>query len=321
MPVRVRSFGKINIGLRIGEKRDSGYHELRTIYHTIALHDMVEVEVARGSGIEIRCRDARVPRDASNTCWRVAERVMAALKRRGRVSIVIEKRLPVEGGLGAASSNAMAAMFGLERALRQRLTPCQRREIAAAVGSDLNLFLTGGAALGMGRGEEVFPLPELPPLSCLLALPRVGVSTVRAFAAWDARPPAAELTLAGASDKMTGFSNGVFDGLSRTISGVPARGGDRAETLLLDLVRAGIENDFESVVFPEYPELREVKRVLKRAGAGYASLSGSGSTVYGLFADARRAKTARARLERQGVASRLTRTLGRAAYWRNLVIG
>lgn len=319
MPVRVRSYGKINVGLRIGERRDSGYHELRTVYHTIALHDVIEVDVARGSGIEIRCRDPRVPRDQTNTCWRVAERVMAALKRRGRVSITIEKRLPVEGGLGAASSNAVAAMFGLERALRKSLSPSQRREIAAAVGSDLNLFLLGGAVLGIGRGEQVFPLPELPPLSCLLALPRVGVSTALAFAAWDARPRP-QLTVAGASDKMAEFSHGLFDGLSSTVSGVPARGGNRAETLLLDLVRAGIENDFESVVFPEYPELREVKLVLESTGAGYTSLSGSGSTLYGLFASAEKARRARARLERQGVANRLTRTLGRAAYWKNLVI-
>lgn len=318
MPVRVRSFGKINIGLRIGERRESGYHELRTVYHTIALHDIVEVEVARGSGIEIRCRDPRVPRDESNTCWRVAEPVLTALNRRGRISIAIEKRLPVEGGLGAASSNAVATMFGLERALRKSLSACQRREIAAAIGSDLNLFLVGGAVLGTGRGEQVFPLPDFPPLPCLLALPQTGVSTARAFAAWDARP---ELTHAGASDRMAEFSHGVFDGLSGTISGVPARGGNRAETLLLDLVRAGIENDFESVVFPEYPELREVKRVLERAGAGYSSLSGSGSTLYGLFAYAEKAKRARARLERQGVASRLTRTLGRASYWKNFVIG
>ncbi len=317
MPVRVRSYGKINIGLRIGERRESGYHELRSVYHTIALHDVVEVEVARGSGIEIRCRDPRVPRDESNTCWRVAERVLTALNRRGRISIAIEKRLPVEGGLGAASSNAVATMFGLERALRKSLSACQRREIAAAIGSDLNLFLVGGAVLGTGRGEQVFPLPDFSPLPCLLALPQTGVSTTRAFAAWDARP---ELTLAGASDRMTEFSHSVFDGLSGTISGVPTRGGNRAETLLLDLVRAGIENDFESVVFPEYPELREVKSVLKGAGAGYASLSGSGSTLYGLFASAEKAKRARARLERQGVASRLTRILGRASYWKNLVI-
>jgi len=251
---------------------------------------------------------------------------MQALKRRGRVIIQIEKRLPVQGGLGAASSNAVATLFGLERELKRGLSPGQRRQIAAAVGSDLNLFLLGGTVLGIGRGEEVFPLPDLPPLPCVLALPEVGVSTAGAFAQWEARQKeSSELTPPNGSDRMSLFGYGVFEWLSGWISGVPVRGkargdGDRAETLLLDLVRAGIENDFERVVFPQYPELREVKRVLERAGAQYASLSGSGSTLYGLFASAEEAEKARARLERRGVASQVTRTLSRARFWRNLVI-
>src|ERR1700681_4723989 len=109
MPVIVRSFAKINLGLRIGTLCPDGFHELRTVYQTIALHDMVRVSVERGSGIEIRCDDPRVPKDSTNTCFRIVERAMQVLKARGRVIIEIEKRLPVQGGLGGASANAVAA--------------------------------------------------------------------------------------------------------------------------------------------------------------------------------------------------------------------
>src|SRR5438876_1161600 len=101
MQVTARSFAKINLGLRIGPLRADGFHELRTVYQTIALHDVIHVEVQRGSGIEIRCDDPRVPNDGSNTCYKIVERAMAALRARGRAVITIEKRLPVQGGLGA----------------------------------------------------------------------------------------------------------------------------------------------------------------------------------------------------------------------------
>ena len=141
MPVTVRSFAKINLGLRIGALRPDGFHELRTVYQTIALHDNIRVQVARGLGIEIRCEDSRVPKDESNTCYRIVEHAMAALKRRGRVVIEIEKRLPVQGGLGGASANAVAAMLAVERALQKELPAPERLRIASEVGSDLPLFL------------------------------------------------------------------------------------------------------------------------------------------------------------------------------------
>ena len=121
MAITVRSFAKINLGLRIGAKRPDGFHELRTVYQTVALHDLVGVEVGPGSGIEIRCRDPRVPRNEANTCYRIVERLMTALKAKGRVVLEIEKRLPVEGGLGGASGDAVAAMLALEQALGKPL--------------------------------------------------------------------------------------------------------------------------------------------------------------------------------------------------------
>src|SRR5215472_3076274 len=177
MPTIARSFAKINIGLRIGPSRDDGFHELRTVYQTLAIHDVIKVDVTRGVGIEIASRHPQVPIDEGNTCWRVAERVLKAFKVRNKVRITIEKNLPVQGGLGAASSNAVATMFAMEKALKLRLPPHERLRIAAEVGSDVPLFLVGGTVLGTGRGEQVYPLNDLPPLHCVIATPDVGVST------------------------------------------------------------------------------------------------------------------------------------------------
>jgi 4-diphosphocytidyl-2-C-methyl-D-erythritol kinase len=352
MPVTARSFAKINLGLGIGALRGDGFHELRTVYQTIALHDVIRVSVGRGSGIEIRCEDSRVPKDESNTCYRIVELALPALKARRRVVVEIEKRLPVQGGLGGASGNAVAALLALELALKKQLSGPERLRIAAEVGSDLPLFLVGGTVLGVGHGEEVYPLPDLPAIPCVVATPEIGVSTPKAFADWDllvasgpqglkpdfsAHPngPAeavcfpAKLTLHPSSDRMVEFGRvlsawlgGLSQGKSKTgkaSSGVPvSKGRGRAETPLLDLVRTGIENDFERVVFPKYPELREVKSVLERAGAVYASLSGSGSATYGLFASHAAAEKAAARLRKDGIPATAKTTLTRPQYWKKI---
>jgi 4-diphosphocytidyl-2-C-methyl-D-erythritol kinase len=344
MTVAARSFAKINLGLYIGAARADGYHDLRTVYQTIALHDVIRVSVGRGSGIEIVCTDARVPLDSSNTCYRMAERVMDELGAKGRVNVEIEKRLPVRGGLGAASSNAVATLVALERALKRKLSAPVRLRIAAEVGSDLPLFLVGGTTLGVGRGEEVYPLADLPLGAVVVVMPEVGVSTAQAFADWDAlvqREKAAELrsawtgegarrsigndelTRLGASDRLIEVGRVLsawLSGLPNT--GAPAKGGSRAGNLLLDLVRTGIENDLEKVVFSLYPELRDIKGALERAGSRYASLSGSGSTLYGLFRSRADAARAASRLRKQGLTAVATSTLTRQKYWeKSLVVG
>jgi len=375
MAIVVRSFAKVNLGLYIGARCADGFHDLRTVYQTIALHDVIRVSVdqskrARGRGIEIECKceDSRVPLDSSNTCHRMAALVMDALGAAGKVTIEIEKRLPVQGGLGAASSNAVATMLGLEKALGVRLaaglqrerrrgkarlyTGAERLRIAAQVGSDLPLFLVGGTVLGVGRGEEVYPLVDLAATPLVVVTPEVGVSTPRAFAEWDAlvasgsgaalrsagQPGAAvptlaltgegarrsigndELTHSVGSDRLFAVGCALSAWLrGNSHDGAPAKGGGRAGSLS-DLVRAGIENDFERVVFSQLPELRDIKRALERAGSRYASLSGSGSTLYGLFESAAEAATAAKRLRRAGLKALATRMLTRREYWtRSLV--
>jgi 4-diphosphocytidyl-2-C-methyl-D-erythritol kinase len=332
MTVAVRSFAKINLGLYIGAARSDGFHDLRTVYQTIALHDVIRVSVERksgrgsGTGIEILCKnkDPRVPLDSSNTCYRVAERVMEELGCAGRVRIDIEKRLPVQGGLGAASSNAVATMVGLEWAIKKKLSGAARLRIAAEVGSDLPLFVLGGTVLGVGRGEEVYPLPDLRAFAMVVVTPEVGVSTAGAFADWDTIAGGStggeRLTASPASDRLVEVGRALSTWLCNSSGGYPntgasAKGGSRVEKLLLSLVRTGIENDFERVVFPKYPELRDIKGALERAGAKYASLSGSGSSLYGLFGSRADAAKAAGRLRKQGVKTVATSTLTRQKYW------
>ena len=170
--------------------------------------------------------------------------------------------------------------------------------------------------LGTGRGEQAYALEDLPEWHCVTATPAIGVSTPAAFAAWDRK-----LTGSDSSDRISTFSFAVYEWLSRgrfSPTGVPDKSWDRAEALLLDLVRTGIENDFESVVFPQYPAIREVKRVLERSRATYSSLSGSGSTVYGLFAEQQAAAQAVRTLIQAGVPAKATKTLPRLKYWKNL---
>ncbi len=349
MTVAFRSFATINLGLYIGAARADGFHDLRTVYQTIALHDVIRVSVernvernvkrsgerksGRGSGIEIEilCTniDPRVPLDSSNTCYRIARRVMEELGCAGRVRIEIEKRLPVQGGLGAASSNAVAAMVGLERALNNKLSGAARLRIAAEVGSDLPLFVVGGTVLGVGRGEEVYPLPDLASAAMVVVTPEVGVSTAGAFADWDAMVGGStggeQLTESPVSDRLVEVGRVLSAWLCSLSSGYPntgasAKGGSRVEKLLLSLVRTGIENDFERVVFPKYPELRDIKGALERAGAKYASLSGSGSSLYGLFRLRADAAKAAALLRKQGLKAVATSTLTRSQCWRRSLV-
>jgi 4-diphosphocytidyl-2-C-methyl-D-erythritol kinase len=244
----------------------------------------------------------------------------------------------------------VAALLALEIALKKKLPPSDRLRLAAEVGSDVPLFLIGGTVLGVGRGEVVYPLPDLPATPCVIATREIGVSTPRAFADWDSLVPSAEkpaefrsgrtregarphsaqkLTESNPSDRIERFSREISAWLSSgpsqktskgRFAGVPARGRGRAETLLLDLVRTGIENDFEKVVFPQYPALRDVKCALERAGAVYASLSGSGSAVYGLFRNKAGAEKAVLRLKKDGIPAQATVTLTRPQYWKKFQV-
>lgn len=342
MSTRIRSHAKINLGLAIGPTRPDGYHALATIYQTLAIHDFVDVTAkplvhGATSQFSLTCNDKRVPCDARNTCWKMVERALARLKIAAQVAIHIEKRLPIQGGLGAGSANAAAALIGLEKELGVALPADERLANAAAVGSDVPLFLIGGTVLGLGRGEEVYPLPDLPETYCVLAVPGVGVSTPQAFRDWDhilAKTPENhenKLTAASASDRLKLLGRmwasalaGSQESLTNATGVFPAKSEkDRAENLLLELVRAGIVNDFETVVFTQHPSLRDILETLKQnsqsgSAAIYAALSGSGSVLFGLYATATDSRAAAERLTAQGIPAYETRMMGRPEYWRDM---
>jgi 4-diphosphocytidyl-2-C-methyl-D-erythritol kinase len=322
MPTRVRSHTKINLGLAIGPLRPDGFHQLTTVYQTLSLHEWVTVEAhpATSTQITLSSTHPHVPIDGTNTAWRMVERCLERLGLNAQVQIHIDKQLPLQGGLGAGSANAVAALIGLEQELDRRLLPPDRLALATDVGSDVPLFLLGGAVAGLGRGEEVFPLPDMPSYPCVLALPAIGVSTPQAYRDWDS------LTGGTPSDTLTRLSRSIAAAFGEPhSSGVFSLGEDRAEDPLLALVRTGIENDFEQVVFPQYPSLGEIKRILVGGSSSedpaiYAGLSGSGSALFGLYRTAEGAKAAFERLGRHGVTGLVTSTLPRSDYWSTMMV-
>ncbi|HTW79495.1 MAG TPA: hypothetical protein VME23_08150 [Terracidiphilus sp.] len=357
MPTAVRSYCKINLGLGIGAPREDGFHALVTVYQTLEMHDLVTVtaEPAAKTSIRLSANDARVPTDERNTAWKMALLALEGLGASAAVVIHIEKRLPIQGGLGAGSANAVAALIGLETELgiaRYRISeeesqqsasgcPEKRLEIAAKVGSDVPLFLIGGTILGVDRGQQVSPLPDIEPTWCVVAIPEEGVSTAQAFRDWDALCDTEGLTPEASTDKLNKLSRAYASAFAGRIpqagaetgsSGVTSDkkelwGSDLAGPLGSALVRTGItswiENDFERVIFPQHPSLSEIKRTLAGDGtpqaALYASLSGSGSALYGLYQTREHAEAACRRLSELGIRSELTRTLPRADYWRQML--
>ncbi|WP_263355695.1 4-(cytidine 5'-diphospho)-2-C-methyl-D-erythritol kinase [Acidicapsa ligni] len=349
MPTAVRSHAKINLGLGIGAPRADGFHGLVTIYQTLEVHDLVTVTARRthpephpehGPRISLTSNERRVPTDNRNTAWKMTALALETLGLSAEVHIHIEKQLPIQGGMGAGSANAVAALVGLEAELKAELGPdafpanwgAERLRIAEQVGSDVPLFLIGGTVLGLDRGQQVFPMPDLisgtEPTWCLVATPSVGVSTPQAFRDWDALCATECLTSEASEAKLKQLSRVYAAALTGEqawagSSGVSSVGGDLAGPQVSALVRTGIVNDFERVVFPQYPFLSEIKCALVASGtpeaALHASLSGSGSALFGLYRGHGEAEAARQRLRAAGVASLLTRTLPRQAYWQQML--
>jgi len=381
MPTAVRSHAKINLGLGIGAARPDGFHALATVYQTLEWYEVVTVTARPAPATELRLtsNDERVPIDSRNTAWKMVALALEALEISAEVEIAIEKRLPVQGGLGAGSANAVAALVGLEAELgitssvedsrpgrKDRNAPrvglpareragesagqrvggaagwgARRLEMAAQVGSDVPLFLIGGSVLGLDRGQQVYPLPDLEPLWCVVATPEISVSTPQAFRDWDALCLAQGLTAEAGQAKLNELSRAYASAFAGAIPGVGQGAGSSGvlsnrENLAgppeSALVRTGIcswmENDFERVVFSQHPLLGEIKRILAAPGtpeaALHASLSGSGSALFGLYRTRGDAEAAQVRLTEQlrkvEVRSTLTRTLPRAEYWRAMLL-
>jgi len=249
--VRVRSLAKINLDLRVLNRREDGYHDLRTIFQTVSLADTLDIEYSPGpTKIEINSNFSI----SRNIIEKAADSALAAIGKTARIGFVLKKRIPLGGGLGGGSSNAAAVLLALPALLRKPLKMEQLMELAASLGSDVPFFLMGGTAVGLGRGTELYPLPELRSFPALLITPGIHVSTAEAYRA-----------------------------LGRPLAGADAA--PLVNDFQTPPAAWRVENDFEPVVFHQHSHLELIKGKLLKLGARPALMSGSGSTIFGIFAN------------------------------------
>lgn len=267
--VKIPAFAKINLRLEILGKRPDGYHELRTIFQTVSLHDELKLKRSKSSGISLRVEgNAALSGEPveKNLVYRAVAAVREELKEESGVEIELKKKIPAGRGLGGGSSDAAAAMLGYLLLVGKKVAIERLMEIAASLGADVPFFLQGGRALGIGRGDEIYPLPDVEPKSVLIVSPaNIHVPTPDAYR-WLNAP---ELTKTPNNSKLWKFC---------------------ASSLSVQVT--GLRNDFEDAVFQHYPRLAEIKRDLLQKGAAEALLAGSGSAVIGVFPSPAKARRA-----------------------------
>ncbi|HVO57980.1 MAG TPA: 4-(cytidine 5'-diphospho)-2-C-methyl-D-erythritol kinase [Dongiaceae bacterium] len=271
--VRIPAFAKINLRLEILGKRADGYHELRTVFQTVSLHDELRLKPARGTAIELRVSgNAALGSEPpeKNLVYRAVDALRRELGLTSGIAIELHKNTPAGRGLGGGSSDAAAALLGYLRLVRKqtkREIPRDRLfALAASLGADVPFFLAGGRAVGVGKGDEIYPLPDIPKLHLLIVSPRsVHVPTPDAYR-WLNAP---QLTNSPENPKLFRFC-----ALAWSLQGSP------------------LLNDFEEVVFQQHPRLAEIKRALLQNGASEALLAGSGSAVFGVFPSPAKARRA-----------------------------
>src|SRR5260370_2639311 len=261
--VRIPAFAKVNLSLDILGKRPDDYHELRTVYQTISLHDDLIFRPYPGRRIHLEIRgNPALQREAPerNLAYRAVDALRRECKIRSGLQILLEKRIPAGAGLGGGSSDAAAALIGLARLLGRKVPAAVLIEIAASLGSDVPFFLLGGRALGVGRGEEVYPLPDIPRRSLLVVSPSgISVPTADAY-----RWLALRLPKPPHPPTLWTFS-----------------------ALCWSLHRSGLSDDFERAVFRRIPRLAAIKREMLRRGAAQPALAASGSAALAALPDTR----------------------------------
>jgi 4-diphosphocytidyl-2-C-methyl-D-erythritol kinase len=272
--VRIPAFAKINLRLDIVGKRADNFHELRTIFQTISLHDDLRLRASRKPGIALTIHgNDRLAQEPfkKNLVYRAVDALRRELKIRAGVEIDLYKKIPAGGGLGGGSSNAAAALLGYLQLTRKRVPLERLIEIATPLGADVPFFLFGGRALGVNKGDEIYPLEDVKKHAILVVAPQgIHVPTPDAFR-WVNAPPLPssqspnsrrpqQLTKSSSNPKLSGFC-----------------------ALCWSAQLAGLSNDFEAAVFRRHPRLASIKRALLQAGAAEAMLAGSGSAVFGVF--------------------------------------
>jgi 4-diphosphocytidyl-2-C-methyl-D-erythritol kinase len=247
--VRIRSLAKINLDLRVLNKRPDGYHNIRTVFQTISLADTIEIAYTPSRLLSIDLHST--PDIPGNLIVKAAE----SLAIPGQFQIRLTKRIPMGGGLGGGSSNAASILLAIPVLTDKPVRLERLLDLATQLGSDVPFFLLGGAALGQSRGTDLSPLPDLPSFPTILVSPGIHVSTPEAY---------------------------------RALKRPERRTNNEQRTTLWTLETCSPRewhaiNDFEPVVFPQHRHLKLIKGKLRKAGAALALMSGSGSTVFGIF--------------------------------------
>jgi len=294
--LKVPSFAKVNLGLEVLGTREDGYHELRTIFQTIDLHDDILITPAK-SGVRVVCDHASVPSDSTNLAFRAAAELHNRARRADGVRVEIRKRIPVGGGLGGGSSNAAAVLMALDRLWGLKLGRLGLDPIARRLGADVPFFLTGGTALGIGRGDEIYPLATQLDAFIVVVDPCRPVSTAAVFARADR-----ELTPRENSLTIYRFVSSDFQGAARF--GI-------------------LGNELEKAALEEAPDLAlsagRMRVILAEEGAVLARMSGSGSAFFGLFERRAKAERATQALKKAGFRATLAKTLSLDRYRSSMV--
>ncbi len=286
--VRLPAFAKINLHLHVLGRRPDGYHELRTMFQAISLHDTLVLSIVRSTGITLETDHESLPSGPQNLVYRAIEAIRSEIGFSRGVHAQLEKRIPVARGLGGGSSDAAAALMAMLRLTKKKIALARLIEIAASLGADVPFFLFGGRALAVNRGDEVYPLTDLPRRTIVVVSPDdIAVSTKEAYN-W----LSAELTNRAEPRNIWGFCALCWS---------------RLET---------VSNDFEGPVFSRHPRLGEIRDGLLRRGAAEAALAGSGSAVFGVFRNPAQAR--RAARAFPGDSVFVVKTLSRGEYARAL---
>jgi len=293
--VSLPSFAKINLDLRILGTRADGYHDLKTVFQSLALFDTVTVTARRGP-LAVICDEPDIPTDRRNLVWKAASLLHRTVTGKSSapsgVAIELRKRVPPEAGLGGGSSNAAMTMLALNKLWKLDLDLATLTRIGAMLGADVPYFMHGGTALGLGRGDDIYPLADMPPVHVVILRPGFGVATADAY--------------------------GWFDNETRRAIKEPA---PRPLPPGWPAWSATLRNDLEIPVIRHQPTIGRIRQSLLDAGATFAAMSGSGSAVFGLFERKDAARRTANDLARPGWLSLHTRTLDRREYSRRVAAG
>lgn len=287
--MQIRSYAKINLGLEVVGKRPDHYHEIRTLFQTVGLFDILEFRRTSGHDIVLFGTDGTILWGEDNLVYRAASLLREQSGSSSGISVHVTKNIPAGRGLGGGSSNAAVTLYALNKIWGLGYSKIELAQLGSSLGADVSYFLTGGLCLGIGRGDEIRPLKDLPLSYCVLVLPDLFISTADVYANFPIT-----LTSKGKGSKIIRF--------------------------LDNLNISGLDNDLEKIVLSSFPQIKAIKSLFRKWKPGLSLMSGSGSAVFGIFQQKQYAEMAFEELKRKHRVS-IVETLSREQYWNSLEAG